>query len=100
MPEVIVDLLDTYLEESAGLIATMQEAVLQGNTAAILRPAHSLKSSSASVGAMRLSRLAAELETFLRGSSAPMDVPAQVTAIAQEFALVRAALEKEKARLG
>ena len=107
VPEVVVDLLDTYLEESAGLIAMMQESVQQRNLAAILRSTHNLKSSSASVGAMRLSRLAADLEMFLRGAGVPMNVPgnvpggvpAQVVAIAQEFELVRAALEEEKAQL-
>lgn len=107
VPEVVVDLLDTYLEESAGLIAMMQGAVQQRNLAEILRSTHNLKSSSASVGAMRLSRLAADLEMFLRGAGVPVnvpgdvpgDVPAQVVAIAQEFELVRAALEGEKSQL-
>lgn len=98
-PEVVVDLLDTYLEESAGLIEMVVTAYAAGDMATMLRPAHSLKSSSASVGAMRLSRLCADLENHLRGQMPDLDVAAQVAAVQAEFALVQAALQMEKEQL-
>ena len=99
MPEVLVDLLDTYLEESAGLVQTIGEGTRAGDLSTVLRPAHSLKSSSASLGAMRLSRLCADLEAHLRGSLPGLDVPAQVQQIESEFARVQLALAEEKAKL-
>lgn len=98
-PEVVVDLLDTYLEESAGLIETVASAYAAGDLATMLRPAHSLKSSSASVGAMRLSRLCADLENHLRGHLPDLDVAAQVAAVQAEFALVQVALQEAKEQL-
>ncbi|HXF63260.1 MAG TPA: Hpt domain-containing protein [Caldilineaceae bacterium] len=99
MPEVLVDLLDTYLEESAGLISALAAANTPATRDQMMRPAHSLKSSSASVGALRLSQLCADLESFLRGYGAPLDVDRQVRQIEAEFVRVREALEAEKAKL-
>ncbi len=99
MPEVLVDLLDTYLEESAGLVSAISEGISQGDLASALRPAHSLKSSSASIGAMRLSRLCADLESHLRGSLPGLDVLEQVQQIEDEFVRVQSALVEEKAKL-
>jgi HPt (histidine-containing phosphotransfer) domain-containing protein len=94
-PEVVVDLLDTFLDESVKLVNTIVDAHAAGDQATMLRPAHSLKSSSASVGAIRLSLLCADLESYLRGSSYSLEMDKQVAAIQAEFALVQAALEVE-----
>jgi HPt (histidine-containing phosphotransfer) domain-containing protein len=58
-----------------------------------------LKSSSASIGAMRLSRLCADLESHLRGSLPGLDVHGQVQQIEYEFERVQSALADEKAKL-
>jgi len=99
MPDVLLDLLNTYLEESAGLVGAIQNGFDQGDLSSMLRPAHSLKSSSASIGAVRLSRLCADLEAHLRGSLPGLDVPKQVLQIAGEFARVQRGLATEKAKL-
>jgi HPt (histidine-containing phosphotransfer) domain-containing protein len=99
MPEVLIDLLDTYLEESSGLVNTIRSGTQAGDLASVLRPAHSLKSSSASIGAMRLSKLCADLEAHLRGSLPGLDVLGQVQRIEGEFARVQSALAVEKAKL-
>jgi HPt (histidine-containing phosphotransfer) domain-containing protein len=99
MPEVLLDLLNTYLEESAGLVGAIQNGFERGDLSSILRPAHSLKSSSASIGAVRLSRLCADLESHLRGSLPGLDVPKQVLLIASEFVRVQRGLAIEKAKL-
>lgn len=44
----------------------LREARLRDDTTAIRHVAHTLKSSSASIGAMRLSRLCAEIESAVR----------------------------------
>lgn len=95
MPEVLADLIETYVSESHGLVENLVSAHQANDRNAMVRPAHSLKSSSASIGAMRLSRLCADLEAHLRGAPTSMDVSLQVGTIAEEFTRVVAALERE-----
>ncbi len=99
MPDVLVDVLDTYIEESNGLLTTIAEAVRSEQPQNMLRAVHSLKSSSASIGAMLLSTLCADLEAHLRGMGGAMNVSSQATNISTEYQRVREALEIEKARL-
>ena len=58
----IADLAATYLGEGPGHLDAMQAAAAANDPAAIVRPAHTLKSSSASLGAARLSQIAREIE--------------------------------------
>lgn len=60
--EFILELVETYLSEGEGHLAGMAAAVAAADPAAIVRPAHTLKSSSASVGAMRLSAICRAIE--------------------------------------
>jgi len=99
MPEVLADLIETYLSESRSLVDSLVAAHQAGDNDAMVRPAHSLKSSSASVGAMRLSGLCADLEAHLRGAPTTMDVDGQVASIDHEFERVTTALEYEKEQL-
>ncbi len=57
-----------------------------------MRPAHSLKSNSASMGAERLADLCRALEADARAGTIT-DGPARVAAAETEFGLVRAALD-------
>jgi HPt (histidine-containing phosphotransfer) domain-containing protein len=98
MPEVLVDLLDTYIEESAGLVNSLVEAQARGDVPSMLRPAHSLKSSSASIGAMQLSRLCAALESHVRDASPGVEPAALVDAIDHEFGRVKVELAVERAK--
>ena len=99
MPDVLVDLLDTYLEESAGLVSTIRQGADTGDLGSVLRPAHSLKSSSASIGAMKLSKLCADLEAHLRGSYPDLNLLEQVQQIEIEFERVAAAVNVEKDKI-
>jgi HPt (histidine-containing phosphotransfer) domain-containing protein len=60
------DLVDAYIADSAGCIDAIEAAVAAGDAEALVRPAHTLKSSSATVGAMPLSATARTLETAAR----------------------------------
>src|SRR3954454_15559292 len=60
--ECIADLVATYVNEGSGHLNEMQTAAAAGDAAGIVRPAHTLKSSSAALGAMRLSQIAREIE--------------------------------------
>lgn len=62
MDDDFVSVLQSYLGNAPGLMNGIKEAVKGGNLEALVTSAHSLKSSSANVGAMELSILARELE--------------------------------------
>ena len=63
------DLVDAYIADSAGCIDAIEAAVAAGDAAALVRPAHTLKSSSATVGAMPLSATARTLEIAARSGT-------------------------------
>ena len=59
-------LVGTYLEHAPELMDGLQQASTNGDVEAMVAPAHSLKSSSANMGAMKLSILAREVEMAAR----------------------------------
>jgi HPt (histidine-containing phosphotransfer) domain-containing protein len=56
------ELIDTFLADTPAQLEAMTAAVEADDAASLVRPAHTLKSSSATVGASRLSLVARELE--------------------------------------
>ena len=62
--EMLVRVIDSYLEETPQLLEGMTQAISQGDAATLQRYAHNLKSTSATFGAMRLSELCRELESM------------------------------------
>jgi len=75
------DLFGTYLAEGPEHLEAMAAAAASGDAEAIIRPAHTLKSSSASLGAMRLAQLAREIE--FAGRSEETAVLAEMVAAAR-----------------
>jgi HPt (histidine-containing phosphotransfer) domain-containing protein len=71
------DLLDTYLAETPEQLEAIGAALDQDDAAALVRPAHTLKSSSATLGAMQLSALGRELE--MMGRTGALDPTARTT---------------------
>jgi two-component system, sensor histidine kinase and response regulator len=61
------ELVETYLADTPTQLEAMTAAVDADDADALVRPAHTLKSSSATVGAMRISSIARELEMAGRG---------------------------------
>lgn len=61
-PDILTDILTEFRRESLQLVNRMQIAVTAGDAHALHEAAHSLKSSSAYVGAQALSALCAELD--------------------------------------
>jgi HPt (histidine-containing phosphotransfer) domain-containing protein len=55
-----------YLDNSLALLRQVEQGVIAGDADALRRAAHSLKSSSANVGAEKLSKLFLELEVLGR----------------------------------
>jgi PAS domain S-box-containing protein len=61
-PENASEFITLYIEDATRLIANMHQALEQGRIEDFTRASHSLKSSSAQIGAMQLSSLCRELE--------------------------------------
>jgi signal transduction histidine kinase/HPt (histidine-containing phosphotransfer) domain-containing protein/PleD family two-component response regulator len=61
-PELFNDLIQSYLESSAMLIIGLEKAITDKNATELQHSAHSLKSSSASLGANKLANLCKQLE--------------------------------------
>ena len=70
-PDIVAEVGRLFLEHSPPKIAAILQAVENGDAKGLQTAAHSLKSSSAYVGAMRLSELSRELE--MMGRSQIMD---------------------------
>ena len=92
---------DTSLTRTLGQLADLQAAPGGGDPVVVANLAHTLKSSSASIGAVALSRACAEVEHGLR-SGTLVDVGAQVRRLAAEgeaaLAAVKAMLRQQAPR--
>jgi two-component system sensor histidine kinase BarA len=95
-PEFVDELIDTYLADGELQLGTLREALAAGDDAALLRPAHSLKSSSANVGATLVAELARTIELDARAGAVP-DAAGRVAALDAEFTAVRDILLERRA---
>lgn len=95
--DFVDELVDTYLEDGEQQIALLRDAAAGGAGAeALVRPAHSLKSSSINVGALPLGELCRTLEAAAREGA--VSHPAEwVERIATGFDDARRALLEERA---
>jgi CheY-like chemotaxis protein len=94
--ELLVELIDSFLETAPPLLLRLHQGVAQSNAAEVRAAAHTIKSSSNDFGATRLAELCQTLEDMdkagiLEGGA---ELAAQVEA---EYAQVEAALEAERA---
>ncbi len=89
MGDTFGDLVRVYLEDAPRLVASLEAASISGDAAAFGMAAHSLKSSSANLGAMGLSELAREAEAQARTG--------RVTDPAGQAARMRGELERVRA---
>ena len=89
--DFVDELVDTYVEDGRSQVDGLRSAVERDDTEALVRAAHSLKSSSFNVGALVLGDRCRALEEAGRGGSVG-DAAAQVAAIAADFEEAVAAL--------
>jgi PAS domain S-box-containing protein len=93
----LAQLIDVYLEESPTLLNAIAKAITQDNAAAIQQAAHTLKSSSAALGAISFSQLCQQLET--RGSSGMTTGTRELFAkLESDYEQVKNALQIERQR--
>ncbi len=89
----VAELIGTYLDDAPVHLADIAAAGQSGDAAALVRPAHTLKSSSATVGAMQLSGRARSLEMAGRsGEIGGQQTAGDLEAIGQDFAAAEAEL--------
>ena len=94
----LAELIDSFSTDAAGQLAELEAAVDSGDDAAMMRPAHSLKSNAASFGAHQLAELCRAVEHDARQGSV-VDADTRVAAIRDELVAVEAALQAERERL-
>ena len=95
-PGLFVEVVDMFLEDAEKHVDNLRTALASGDIKLLERTAHTLKSSSANVGAMRFSKLCFEIEQ--RGRSSQIDgVQALVEQAVRHYAEARLALEAQKA---
>jgi signal transduction histidine kinase/CheY-like chemotaxis protein/HPt (histidine-containing phosphotransfer) domain-containing protein len=83
MGERLAKMLQYYLDDGEAYVRNIRDAVTRADYAALVRPAHSLKSSSRQIGAMAFGELAAQLEHAAR---APEQSNAVDEALIQDLA--------------
>jgi CheY-like chemotaxis protein len=91
-----LNLLGTYLRSAPQLLAQVRAAITQADVEAMVLPVHSLKSSSANVGAMQLSERARETERLARAGKLS-EAEAAFTAVDAAFTAAEAALREHVA---
>ncbi len=93
-PDLLSRVIKLYLVESPKIIAKMKQAIHQGSLVETERMSHSLKSSSANVGATEFSRLCSDIHSAARAGD--MSVARDsMPGLESEFARVQAALTVE-----
>jgi HPt (histidine-containing phosphotransfer) domain-containing protein len=98
MGEGLGDVVRTYLKDTPDQLANMANAIEQKDYSLLGRCAHSLKSSSQSVGAIMVARVAAALEQVAREQGAISEAERLVAACRAAFKIVEPLLEDIAAR--
>jgi CheY-like chemotaxis protein len=94
-PDFFNRIVDLFITETPHRLAAMRTALDGSDAAALAHEAHALKGSSANLGARRMNALCEILEE--QGLSGSVnEAPVLVSALEEEFAHVRNALEAEK----
>ena len=68
-PEFVDELVDTFREDVPQQLAELRRAVDAGAVADVVRPAHTLKGNSASIGARSVEAISRSIEEQARGGS-------------------------------
>jgi CheY-like chemotaxis protein len=93
-PDLLHKVLHIYLTNAPQLLETIRDAVAHSDALALQQAAHSLKSSSANVGALQLAAFSKEMEALGKTQSMSQAVSLLPTMQA-EYALVEKALQRE-----
>jgi HPt (histidine-containing phosphotransfer) domain-containing protein len=97
--DMVIEVIDLFLEDAPHQIEAIFAGVENRDPASVARAAHSLKGSSANVGARGLWGVCANLEVRGRNGSVA-GVEGVCASLRREFDAVRAALADERRRIG
>jgi len=90
--EVLRKVVELYLSSTPTLLQTLREAESGGDAEKLKAAAHSFKSSSANLGALKLADVCKELETLGRAGSTVGALPLLIQ-VEEEYRMVREALQ-------
>lgn len=90
--DFLVELIDVYLADTPNRLVLLRQAIEGGDAETCVREAHTLKSSSANLGALELSASAKEMEAAGRAGRT-MSLADEIGRFESQFAAVKAALE-------
>ena len=88
-PDILEELVDLFLEEVPTELGALREAIQRSDAQCVERIAHTLKGSSANMGATRMESICSELEERAR-SEELADAPAKIAGLEEEVGRVRA----------
>jgi len=94
LPEFLVEIIDCYLQEAPKLLSAAREALAQQDSRTLKRSVHTLRSSSATVGAMTLAKLCEELEALAIAAS-QAEIIDHLQLLESEYYRVAIALRQE-----
>lgn len=87
------ELIEIYMQDTPQRIAELDEALIKQDFPSFTRAAHTIKGSSSNFGAIRLTKLAHDLE--MQGKASNLTASAELTPkLKSEYALVAEALTK------
>ena len=92
----VVELINAYVADGPEMVDAIEAAVAADDATALVRPAHTLKSSSATVGALRLAAASRDLE--LAGRSGSVQPTASAASLRADWEAAVTALEEWVAR--
>jgi CheY-like chemotaxis protein len=93
-PDLLHKVLHMYLNTAPQLLHTIRDAVARSDALALQQAAHSLKSSSANVGALQLAAFSKEMEALGKTQSL-IQTGSLLAAMEAEYAVVEEALQRE-----
>lgn len=96
-PDIVVELMELYLEDASSKLAAMHEDLKGNGGKSLARLAHSLKGSSANLGARRMATLCDELERMGEGDLS-RGGRALINRLELELSCVRRVFEAERRR--
>lgn len=96
LPPFAMLLIDQYVDEATSQLEMLKDAKMRHDARVLKATAHSLKGSSATIGAKRLAALCADMERRSAAGSDDTITPDMMAEVDHEFVKVRAALDVER----
>lgn len=86
--QLLEEILDIYLQDTPGLIEALKKAVSDGNAIEAQKYAHTIKGSSANVGANRVQKRSLDAEMSARKGELDQ-LPSRIMKIEEQFQIFR-----------